>query len=97
MKLIIVPKDFNNHDSRLCVKTIIFKYIGDVHPFTGSPIFTCKNVIFDRCNKNFVYYWLKPTIFPNVKNIYLKSNPADPKVLHRFDSTNIYFHPHSST
>jgi len=66
---------------------------GDIHPFRQpGPIFEQADTLFIRdCNKNFVYYWLKPSIFPNVKNIYLASHPCEPMIFNQWEAnTTIY-------
>ena len=44
----------------------------------------------NRCDKNFTFYHLCPSIFPNVRKIYLNSHPCEYSVVHRFPR-NIHF------
>ena len=58
---------------------------GDIHLFESPPRFPRAEVIFMRdCDKNFVYYWLGKSTFPNVRKIYLDSHPCQYEVAHRF-------------
>ncbi len=40
---------------------------------TNPPVFNAKLCLFDYCDSNFIYYWLRPHIFPKVQSIYLNS------------------------
>ena len=64
---------------------------GDIHPYLNGPIFNGTRTLFlNRCDKNFVYYWLNERRFPNIKTIYLSSHPCEPVVLRRFTGAHIY-------
>jgi len=51
--------------------------MGDLHGFSPSPIFpNAQTVCLWRCDKNFVYYWLRPDVFPSVRAFYfLRTHP----------------------
>ena len=51
----------------------------DNQPPIGPQSFDAEEVYFKHCNGNHLYYWLKPTKFPNVKKIYLDC-PYEPMV-----------------
>lgn len=54
-----------------------------------TPVFQCKKLFLDCCEKNFVYFFANKKYFPNVTDLYLGSHPCEPEVLWRkFD--NIY-------
>jgi hypothetical protein len=63
------------------VKTDIlhFQEMWDIHPFQG-PVIDAETVIFDDCNKNFVFYWAIPRVLPTAKYVYLFSHPCEPDV-----------------
>lgn len=80
-------------------KTVLLQDLGDIHPFNPTVVCNCDTLVVDRCDKNFVYYWLgnrfhdiKET-FPNIKTIYLGSHPCEPitlQKLHMLSNTNTY-------
>ena len=37
----------------------LFRGHGDFAPSRPVPVFKSKVIIFDRCDKNFVYYWFR--------------------------------------
>jgi len=55
--------------------------LGDIHPFYPGPVINCPMVVIDRCDKNFVYYWLNRETFPYMKRLVLGSHPCEPKVI----------------
>ena len=55
---------------------VIFYKCGDIHPWEDTSFPDAKVVHLEFCDKNFVYYWLKPLTFPNVNTIYLNSHPC---------------------
>jgi len=64
---------------------------GDIHPFKDGPVFKRAHTLYiNRCDKNFVYYWIEEKVFPSAKVIYLNSHPCDPRVFHRFKSATIF-------
>lgn len=74
--------------------TVVFDACGDIHPRKSYVVsFPDAKVVFmNRCDKNFVYYWLRPRVFPNVERIYLFSHPCMPNYLRAFpETTEIYF------
>jgi len=62
---------------------VVFTDMGDIHPYDG-PTFNCTTVILNKCDKNFVYYWLNASVFTNVENIFLLSHPCEPVVFSRW-------------
>lgn len=77
---------------------LMFTQCMDIHPsFPDPPVFNdAKYVYMDKCNKNFVYYWLDKETFPNVKKIYLDSHPCEPCVFKRF-SVGEHYNPSGET
>lgn len=73
-------------------KTLDIVGCGDIHPFHPGPQFPSVEKLFVRdCDKNFVYYWLNKSHFPNVKTIYLDCHPCEYPVAHRFkDSAQLF-------
>jgi hypothetical protein len=76
---------------------VILTNFGDIHPFRAplvNPIFKCKNLFLNKCDKNFVYYWLDKKYFPNLVNVYLGSHPCEYNVLYRDlgCNCNVYLH-----
>lgn len=87
-------------------KTIVLQDLGDIHPFKPGVVCKCDTLIVDRCDKNFVYYWLTNpfrdlnSTFPDVKTIYLGSHPCEPSTLqslHLSPTTITYLHEHYAT
>lgn len=62
-------------------KRVIICDCGDIHPFSAGPVFEAEHVRVESCDKNWVYYWLRPHTFPNVKHIELNSHPCERVVL----------------
>jgi hypothetical protein len=62
---------------------VVLTGYGDVHPDRFGPVFMCKKLWMFHCNKNFVYYWLDRSTFPNLQTVYLNSHPCEESVLHR--------------
>lgn len=86
-------KDVSKEDKIIKHGTVVFDKCPDIHPFGqgNNPLFpNTKNVVFDRCDENFVYYWLNKQTFPDLSYIFLNSHPCEPNVFHRFCSK----HPH---
>lgn len=73
-------------DQSFTCNNLVLSSMGDLHPFSPSPMFHTENLVLDRCNKNFVYYWLTPNMFPDVKNIYMFSHPCEIGVSQRFNT-----------
>jgi len=64
---------------------------GDLHPYSNGPVFTgAKIVIIRGCDKNFVYYWVNSSRFPQAEEVYILCHPCEPAVLHRFRKGTIY-------
>lgn len=66
-------------------KNILFDSIGDIHPVLGIQFKNCENVYFNNCDKNFIFYYMTPSVFPNIKKIYLGSHPCDYDTQFRFN------------
>jgi hypothetical protein len=60
----------------------------DIHPYPKGPIFDATTVHIADCDKNFVFYWLKHSTFPRIRQIYLASHPCEPEVFYRFPQAN---------
>jgi hypothetical protein len=69
--------------------TIVIRNYGDIHPFKDGPEFHAESAYIVDCDKNFVYYWVRKSVFPKLKHLYLLSHPCEPAVLHR-DFEHIY-------
>lgn len=65
------------------------------YPPLSKRIFHTENLVLDGCDKNFIYYWLTPRIFPHVKDVFLFSHPCENSVIHRFKGTLPRFHTNS--
>ena len=74
---------------RINNKVVILGEFGDIHPFKNGPIFMAEKVYIEWCDKNFIYYWIDETTFPNAKEVYLMSHPCEPETLWR-DFDHIY-------
>jgi hypothetical protein len=49
---------------------------------------------FIKCDKNFLYSWMTPKLFPSVSTIYLYSHPCEPAVFRAFpENVDIVVHP----
>lgn len=85
-----VPYLWNTNDNyRVCINdSVIFRDIPDCGIRDVFP--NAKLVIFDNCDKNFVYYTFRKDIFPDVEIFILNSHPCDFAVMHRFADKNIY-------
>lgn len=76
------------------VNIVIFKNCGDIHPFSPAPSFpNARVVVFDLCDKNFTYYWLRPEHFPKARTYYVLSHPANYGLQYRFNDTHDIYVP----
>ena len=61
-----------------------------------KPIVLSKVVVLDRCDKNFIYYFLDEKTFPLMNKLYLNSHPCEPVVVewmeNRAFDIDIYIH-----
>lgn len=73
----------NLNNKRILNSTVILKGFGDLHPYRNGPKFSAETVYVYNCDKNFVYYWINRSTFPNVKKLYLLSHPCEPPVLNQ--------------
>lgn len=51
-------------------------------------------VVMDACDKNFVYYHLRPETFPSAEAVVLHSHPCEATVLYRFPGAAVYVTEH---
>lgn len=42
----------------------------------------CKTLFVDKCDKNFVYFYIDKRRFPNVEEVYLNASPCDSKIFY---------------
>jgi hypothetical protein len=70
--------------------TVEIEKCGDIHPQLFPVFPNATKVTMRGCDKNFVYYWLTPRVFPKVQEIHLYSHPCQKDVLHRFPNATIY-------
>lgn len=68
-----------------------FREMWDIHPFIG-PVVNTEIVVFENCDKNFVYYWATPRVLPKAKHVYLFSHPCEPIVFRTLDKMNVIIH-----
>jgi hypothetical protein len=76
-------------------KTVIFVNCSNIKSYDPPPAFLkTENIAIIECDDDFVYDWMKPSLFPSLKNIYLNSNPVESSVFKRFEpqQTPIYLH-----
>lgn len=59
--------------------TCIFAEMPDIHE--RGPLVLSQRVIFDCCDKNFIYYHLNKDTFRRTDTIILNSHPCEPKVV----------------
>lgn len=64
-------------------KIISIKNFANEHPTENGPVFKSELVFIDKCDKNFIYYWLNKKTFPNAQCIYLACHPCDDVVFKR--------------
>lgn len=76
--------------------TVILQEFGSNDPSEDKPVFKCKVLFLDKCDKNFVCFWLDRAIFPNVTDVYINSHPCEPYVLNR-DLGDVYLHQRYET
>lgn len=60
---------------------VVLEGMGDIHPYSGGPVFSARDVLVLDCDKNWVYYWLGRRTFPAATRIWLWSHPCEPCVL----------------
>lgn len=71
--------EWNQHlDKIVNNDTILIRNMGDIHPEKNTMKLNCETLVVDHCDKNFVYYWIKPSVFPKVRKIFLLSHPCEP-------------------
>lgn len=56
-----------------------FREMWDIHPFKG-PVINAETIVFENCDKNFVFYWAIPRVLPIAQRVYLFSHPCEPDV-----------------
>ncbi|XWV25954.1 hypothetical protein QJ857_gp1126 [Tupanvirus soda lake] len=85
---------WNNLNNKIIKNEIvILEGFDDIHPHNEGPIFTANKVFLLSCDKNFVYYWLNKSTFPNASVIYLSSHPCELVVFYR-NFNEICLHDH---
>jgi len=55
---------------------------GDIAPRDYPRFPSCSDVLFDHCDKNFVFYWLNRHIFSSVQNVWILNTHPCQKELH---------------
>lgn len=50
-----------------------------------GPIINSQTIIFDMCNKNFIFYNLNRVTFPKMRSVILNSHPCEPEIMHFLD------------
>lgn len=72
-------------------KRIVLDEIFHSHPIPNHPVFpNTEHLFLYHCDKNYTYYHLTKTIFPNVNTIYCLTHPCDPRVFNEFLHCKIY-------
>jgi hypothetical protein len=71
---------------------LVFNRAHDTFLPKPYPIIESTNIIFDSCDKKFVYYVLFKEFYPKLQKVYLNSHPCDPNVFLRFKHSNIEIH-----
>jgi hypothetical protein len=94
MKRALTLHQHKTHWQDLAGKTIknsavVIRDYGDIHPFKNGPEFHARIAYVIDCDKNFVYHWIKRSVFPRLKILCLLSHPCKPEVLRR-DFLHIY-------
>lgn len=85
---------YNLQDAMYTNREVVFDKVGDIKP-NSYPIFpNCKTLKFNNCDKNFVFYWLRAVVFPNVETVYMHSHPCEPQIFSRLD-TNVKIYVHT--
>lgn len=81
-KVINGSEAWRNSSDVIDSNTCVLHGIGDVHPFDTNLEIRSQTVIFDRCDKNFIYYWLNDVkTFTNMKTVILGSHPCEPSII----------------
>lgn len=62
------------NEKQILNEHVILSKYGDIHSCSNGPVFFCKTLILDDCDRNFVAYWLNKRTFPKVQNIYVGSH-----------------------
>ncbi|AVL95132.1 hypothetical protein ma745 [Moumouvirus australiensis] len=74
-------------------ETIVLVGYGDFTPHINSQIFLAKTLYITKCDKNFVYYWIRKNKFPYLQTIYLDSHPCESSFF-GIDVSKIYLSDH---
>lgn len=73
---------------------VILKEISAIPFYKNHPIFiNASCVIFDNCNPHFIYVWLTYKIFPEIKTVYILSQPYQPDIKPHLISFDLYIEP----
>lgn len=91
---------FALRDKRLLNAAVVLEYMGDIHPEFQCRI-DAKRVLVKNCDKNFVYYWLKPqSTLADTTELYLNSHPCEGNVLWAWGNCpgkKLFLHEHYAT
>lgn len=68
---------------------LIFNQVHDIFLPKPLPLIESSSIIFNSCDKNFVYYALHPEFFPKLQKVYLASHPCESDVFRRFRNLDI--------
>ncbi len=82
-KTVALTKWSSLNETVVLNQNVVLTGYGDVPPARFGPVFMCKNLWMYHCDKNFVYYWLDRSTFPNLQTVYLDSHPCEEQVLRR--------------
>lgn len=74
------------HNDIALIKNVGFEN----HKFINHPEFLSKHIFVEGCDKNYVYYYVNHTNFPNLEELYLMSHPCEPNTLWRFYNKKVY-------
>lgn len=76
---------------RVLNERVLLSGCGNIHlSGMARPELHSSTVFVTGCDKNFPYYWLRPSIFPRVKTLYLDTHPCEFSVIERFPQADIF-------
>ena len=73
-------------------KWLLYNNVYDRHLPMPLPTIDSTNIIYNYCDKNFVFYTLYPEFYPKLQNIYLGSHPCETSLFARFKNKNVTFY-----
>lgn len=63
---------------RVLNEAVVLRGLGDIHPYHPSPVFDATTLFVEAgVDKNFVYYWVRPHVFPRLQTLYLGASPCE--------------------